>query len=133
MIAHKHNNENKFNNMKKIKIAFIISFLVLICNADLFSQNQEDSIVSPKILNSESLNINFNNFNNKFILESTYKSEQNLLFKLYNITGDCIKILNCEIESGKAIEIPNDLYSGIYIVVIENKNIKLTKKFLVKQ
>jgi len=114
---------------------FTLCFLCIVLSG--ISQNfSNDSIKSSAISTSnqiiEPINVYYDNFNNKFVVINNTKQNQIFIFSIYNITGICIKEIRCETESLKDIEIPFELFSGIYIINISNNSLKFTKKFIVR-
>ncbi len=81
---------------------------------------------------NEPVNVFYDNFNNKFVIENSTLQNQIFTFSIYNITGTCIKEIQCETNNFRNLEIPIQLYSGMYIVNISNKTVKYTKKFIIK-
>lgn len=114
----------------------LLTILFLCYTIVSISQNiSSDSTKSLSINNSqqiEMVNVYYDNFNNKFVIANNTKQDQIFTFGIYNITGICIKEMKCETESLKDIEIPIELYSGIYIINISNKSLKYTKKFIIR-
>ncbi len=116
------------------KILFTLCFLcfALYGISQNFSNDSTKSISTNNIQQTEPITVFYDNFNNKFVIENNSRQDQIFTFGIYNITGTCIKEIQCETNNIKNIEIPVQLYSGIYIVNISNKFLKYTKKFIVR-
>lgn len=114
----------------------IILFTILLLCYTLVSvsQNTSDSIklLPVNIHQTELINVFYDNYNNKFVIENNTLQNQIFTFGIFNITGTCIKEIQCETNNLRNVEIPIELYSGMYIINISNKFIKYTKKFIVR-
>ena len=120
--------------MRKIYVT-IISVCFSIAG---FAQSaSNDSTIRPSISSytyqqTESVNIFYDAFNSKFVIENNTKQIHNFFIGVYNLTGTPVLEIKKECMIGKEVDVPVDIKPGLYIVNIVDKPFVFTKKFLIQ-
>ena len=96
-----------------------------------------DSILKPGVSTytfqqTESVNIFFDSYNSKFVIENNTKQIHNFFIGIYDLTGNPIVETRMECITGKNIDIPVNLKPGLYIINVVDKPIVYTKKIVIR-
>ena len=119
--------------MRKILILICVLFSYI-----SYSQSAAiDSVLRPGVSTytfqqTESVNIFYDSYNSKFVIENNTKQIHNFFIGIYDLTGNPIRETKMECLTGKNIELDVYLKPGLYIINVVDKPIVYTKKIVIR-
>ncbi len=119
--------------MKKVYIAAIL-ILTLVFAASTQLQAFDD--VQNTIAREPSVELKMNPTENNLDVVTTGFKAETIRFELFDISGKRVKSFTSDqlTSTGETYKIPlNEVASGIYIINITSKDVKLAKRFVVKR